>query len=207
MWACSWLQIHRRPIHLEVYVRQLHVPLYLQHVDLCKGLEAMVEVKQMLPIDKHLEPLVATANGDLWMNEGKQITNHSDNKMASRKSTHKKECIVSIKGRRTQEQNTLLKHSAKEFSSLATHLKVLALLKGVEIELSLLGSPVAGDAAVANNVPVSNSGIHVKGDVPRKPHHKVDTKPAMGNMVLNRGSVTITHRCWKLPDHHHYYYY
>jgi len=39
-----------------VDVGDLHVALYLQQVNLIEGLQAVEEVKQVLPVHKHLEP-------------------------------------------------------------------------------------------------------------------------------------------------------
>lgn len=49
----------------EVDVRDLHIAFYVQHVNLMEGLQAVDEVKQVLPIHKHLKPLVPTANRHL----------------------------------------------------------------------------------------------------------------------------------------------
>lgn len=46
----------------EVDVGDLNVSFDLQHVDLIEGLKAVEEVEQMLPVHKHLKPLVATAD-------------------------------------------------------------------------------------------------------------------------------------------------
>lgn len=50
---------------LEVDVGDLHVSFNLQHVNLIEGLQAVEEVEQVLPIHKHLKPLVAAANRHL----------------------------------------------------------------------------------------------------------------------------------------------
>lgn len=49
----------------EVDVGNLHVAFYLQHVNLIEGLLAVEEVEQVLPIHKHLKPLVPAANRHL----------------------------------------------------------------------------------------------------------------------------------------------
>lgn len=54
----------------EVDVGDLHVALYLQHVDLVEGLQAVEEVEQVLPVHKHLEPLVPAADGHLRQKDG-----------------------------------------------------------------------------------------------------------------------------------------
>lgn len=49
----------------EMDVGDLHVALYLQHVNLTEGLQAVEEVEQVLPVHKHLKPLVPTTNRHL----------------------------------------------------------------------------------------------------------------------------------------------
>ena len=55
----------------EVDVGDLHVAFHLQLVDLVEGLQAVEEVEQVLPVHKHLEPLVTAANRHLRRKDGK----------------------------------------------------------------------------------------------------------------------------------------
>ena len=54
----------------EVDVGDLHVTIDLQRVDLVEGRQAVEEVEQVLPVHKHLEPLVPTADGHLRGTDG-----------------------------------------------------------------------------------------------------------------------------------------
>lgn len=58
-------------------VGDLHVALYLQQVNLIEGLQAVEEVKQVLPVHKHLEPLVPAANRHLRNIKEKEKLSHS----------------------------------------------------------------------------------------------------------------------------------
>lgn len=61
-------RIHRsvhRCVVSEVDVGELHVSFYLQHVNLMEGMKAVLEVKQMLSVHKHLKLMAPAANGDL----------------------------------------------------------------------------------------------------------------------------------------------
>lgn len=46
----------------DVDVGDLHVAIYLQHVNLIEGMHAMEEVEQVLPVHKHFKSLVPAAN-------------------------------------------------------------------------------------------------------------------------------------------------
>lgn len=52
-------------VGLEVDIGDLHIPIYLQPVNLIEGLHTVDKVKQVLTIHKHLKPLVTTADRHL----------------------------------------------------------------------------------------------------------------------------------------------